>query len=356
MIFERALASLNQINPHQTIATFIFADDKPNANRQGLPFSEFPNIVASSVGMPIKMRFTGFGTGDHDGSIPIGVITSMETVTVSDDYHQLVAKAALWNDEFPEEVEWLKKAFAEGKAPGISYEINYASATEADGVSWLKDSFTGAATFVKHPAHGTRTALLALASIQDKTEVEKGIIALAEELTKPKKIIKGGNQMDEKELEALKQEHATFKAEAASKQSEIETLMAQLAEKDSTNSTLTAELDSLKRNTLIETRVRKYTDLGLKLDDDAEKADKKKALIASFTDEQFDDYVTELSTIQTSAAAAIAAATPAPAAGLTAMASLANKGVPKLELPAEETNYQTLRQGMRNLARPNTLE
>lgn len=351
--FEVALAELTQPNPFQTIATFIFADDKPNQNNQGLPFAEFERVAKSAIGMPVKMKFTNEGfirnDGDvenHEGSIPIGVIQSMEIKTVSDDYHQLIAKATLWNDEYPEEIAWLKKKYAEGKAPGISYEINYSEFDRVDNVQWIKDTYTGAAAFVKTPAYGTRTALIALASTTDKATLEEGIIAIAEKLTaKPEP--KGGNRVDEKELEALKGERDTYKAEAASKQSEIDGLSKQITDLGTELETLKTENSNLKQTALVDSRLRDYAAAGFTLEAEAEKVDAKKSLFASFNDDQWTSYLADLTAVK-----AAAATTPMQRA----------EASKKLEIPKPDNgsgaavDYQTLRDGLRGLARPNSVE
>lgn len=348
MIFEQAIAEIIETNPFQTFATFIFADDKPNQNKQGLPFSEFERIAKSAIGMPVKMKFTGFGVSNHNGSIPIGVIQDMEIKTISDDYHQLIAKAALWNEEYPEEVAWLKAAYDKGEAPGISYEINYKDFTFKDNVQWIKDSYTGAATFVETPAYGTRTALIALASTIDTPELEKGILAMAQKLglkTEPE----GGNRVDEKELEALKGERETLKAEAASKQQEIEGLSKSIEDLGSQIETLTTENSSLKQTALVDSRLRDYTAAGFTLEAEAEKADAKKSLFASFNDDQWTSYLADLTAVKA------AAAKSQPATGGVALASLKTPAMPKPENNVE-LDYNSLRAGLRSLARPNSAE
>lgn len=351
MIFKQSIAEIIETNPFQTIATFVFADDKPNQNKQGLPFSEFERVAKSAIGMPVKMRFTGYGTGNHEGSIPIGVIQDMEIKTISDDYHQLIAKAALWNDEYPEEVAWLKKAYAEGRAPGVSYEINYKDFTFIDNVQWIKESYTGAATFVQTPAYGTRTALIALASTTDTPELEKGILAIAQKLglkTEPE----GGNRVDEKELEALKGERETLKAEAASKQQEIEGLTKNIEDLGKEIETLKTENSTLKQTALVDSRLRDYSAAGFTLEAEAEKADSKKSLFASFSDDQWTAYLSDLTAVK---AAAAKAAPAEPPAGGVAMASLRAPQIPKPE-DTTPIDVNSLRAGLRGLARPNSVE
>jgi len=350
---ERAIASMTKVNPYQTLATFIFADDHPNGNNVGLPFEKFEKVAATAVGMPVKIRFIDSfiheDIGEHEGSIPIGVIQGMEIVTISDDHHQLVATAALWNDEFPREIAWLQSKFEAGEAPGVSYEINYEKDAEAGGVKWIDgDMYTGAATFVKTPAYGSRTALLALASqVSNGEELETGILALAQHINDSK----GGNRMDEKEIEALKVELTNLKAEASSKQSEIEELSSKLTELETALQTKDEEISGLKNAALLDSRVRKYTEAGFSLDKDEEKANKKRAILASFNDDQFEDYITELSALKPKTETH-QSTSPA----MQALASL-NSGVvvPKMEFP-EETNLSTLKQGLRGLARPNSID
>jgi hypothetical protein len=343
--YEVSIAELIEFNPHKVMATFILADDKPNDNNQGIPFSEFEKIAKSAIGMPVKMRFTGMGVANHEGSIPIGSIQEVEINTVSDDYHQLIAKAALWVGEYPEEVKWLRQAFANGKAPGISYEMNYKAYDEVDNIQWIKDTFTGAATFVKTPAYGARTALIALASTAYESELERDIIALAEQLI-TKNNSKGGNRMDEKELEALKAERDTFKADAATKQSEIEALTGTLGEKDKELEALRTENEGLKKSALVDARLRQYTEAGFSLEAEAEKAEKRKNRFATLSDEEWADYLADL--------VALKPVAPAQSGGV-ASASLKTPAMPKPEVPIT-TDIQTLRQGLRGLSRPNQID
>ena len=345
---------MEKVNPYQTLATFIFADDLPNGNNQGLPFEKFETIARTSVGMPVKIRFIDSfvreDIGDHENSIPIGVIQGMEIVTISDNHHQLVATAALWNEEFPREVAWLQDKFDKGEAPGVSYEINYERDREVDNVRWIDgDAYTGAATFVKTPAYGSRTALLALASeASHGGDLEAGITALAQKIYDTK----GGNQMEEKELEDLKEQVTNLKAEASSKQSAIEELTAAKTQLEDALKAKDEEIESLKSAAVLDTRVRKYTEAGFSLDKDEEKALRKKNVIASYTDEQFEDYLQELVALKPKQDTS----TPSAASTLQAMASL-NSGVvfPRVDVPAEET-VTSLKQGLRGLARPNSID
>ncbi len=353
-------------NPFTTLATFVFADDKPNSNKQAIPYDEFPSITATAIGMPIKIRFTGAGAADHAGSVPIGVIRSMEEKTLPDNTHQLIATATLWAEEFPEEVQYIKKAFADGEAPGISFELGYKDSITEKGIQWIKNVVTLAATFVKNPAYGTRTRLLALAADQmggmmtcdnfaamvareaimcglALTDVIDSLEKLSGESETDTSMAsastdEGGNQMEEELQQA--------KALAASLSSEIEALKAQITDRDSAIEAAKGEIAQLKQAALIDSRTRKFVESGFTLEADAEKADKKKALWASLSDEQFDEYLSDL----VAAKAAAAPAQPANSA-LAAIAQASSKSaMPKPEV--QEADITNLKSAMRELARP----
>jgi len=329
-------------HPFLTVASFILADDKPNINNQAISEAEFQGIIDSAVGMPIKMKFTGEDVDNHAGSIPIGHIRSIQKITADDGTNQLVAEALLWKEEFPEEIYFLKEAYAEGKAPGISYEMGYKDSETIGGIQWLKKVVTMAATFVKNPAYGTRTHLLALASLSEE-ERNTQILALAKHIEETTEPItdKGGNLVNE-ELETQ------LRAEAASKQTEIEELLAKLAESDTTITQLQSKVADMELASVIDNRTRQYADAGFALEADAEKADKKKALIASFNDDQWTEYLADLVAAKATAAPAAPAPSTDPAVLAIAEASARN-AIPRLSLDDEQVN---LKDAMRALARP----
>lgn len=348
-IFRQAESSeLVQENPLQTIIKFVFADDQQDGNKRVLPYTEFSNVIRSAIGMPVKMRFDGFGVGDHKGAIPIGAITQMEEVTINDNHHQLIAYATLWKDEYPEEVTWLTDKHKEGKAPGFSYELVYRDADWEGGIEKIKNVLTGAAALVKVPAFGKRTPLLALASLMETPEGTEEVKKLLAEIFE----IEGGNSMDEKELEALKAKAElveTLKADAASKDQVIADLQAQLTAKDTEITTANDKIASMERDNLLNDRVKRYTDAGFALEAEAEKADKRKNRFVSMSEDEFADYLDDL-----------VATKPAPASeGQSATASLksalgSRESLPRLEPSATDTS--TLRAQMKSLARPNSVE
>ena len=344
--FDIALSAVFDVpgtndHPFMTIARFIFADDRPNGNKQVVAYSEFPNVIKTAIGMPVKMRYLedDDDVGDHAESIPIGVIQKMEEQTANDGSHQLVAEAVLWHEEFPEEVQYLREAFAEGKAPGISYELGYNDSQTVSGLQFIRNVVTLAATFVKHPAYGKRTQLLALAEDENASNESKPVE-------------KGGYNMEE-ELKQAIEEAKQSTALASSLASEIEALKAQNAEKDQALATAQEEISAMKLANLIDTRTRLVVEAGLTLEANAEKAERKKALWASLTEEQFTEYLSDLVAAKQSA---VAAAPIAPGTAALALASLQTTVVPRLETAVEQGNYDNLKDAMRSLARPNSVE
>jgi HPt (histidine-containing phosphotransfer) domain-containing protein len=365
--FETAISELIDVpaeegrHPLITTAKFIFADDRPNGNKQAVPFEEFENIAKSVIGMPVKINFKGFSAKDHAGSQPIGHIKKMDIITSEDgSYHQLVAEASLWTHEFPEIVTWLKDAWASGEAPGISWELLYRESSIREGIEWLRGVIASAATFVESPAYGPRTALLALASIKNPEQygdnIAQNLIALAEQFKsapkndKPKP--KGGNRMTEEEIKQLQEALAAKTTEASTKADEIKKLLEEIATKDGEITELQGTVTSLQTAALIDDRVRKYTEVVGPLPAEASEADKVKNLFATFNDEQFEYHLEQLGNLKKSL-------TPTPSAAeaalKTAQASRRGIEVPKLDPPTTLT-YDTLRSGLKSLARPNSAE
>lgn len=325
----------SKVNPFLKVARFVFADDKgaplstaTATGFQGIEVEDFDEIISTALDMPVKMNFTGKGVESHNGSYVIGHMRKMDKV-LAENNNKLVAEAVLYAEEYPDEVKYLQEAFAMGKAPGISYEVAYGNSTIKDGVEWIKNLITCAATFVDSPAYGNRTALLALASAKDEDFVNtmKTLVAQAEgtniDTPTPNK---GGKNVDEKELEKVQAELATLKAEAATKTGEIAALNEQLSAKDAELNTANETIATLQREKVTESRVSKFTEAGFMLEADAEKAEKKKAFWLSLSDEAFDEYIADLM------AAKAMAAKPEK----KAEASLRTTPVPRLDTPSTD--------------------
>lgn len=147
------------LNPSVTWAKFILTDDKPNANRQRIPKEEFKNLIRSGIFMPIKMAIKRIADG-HEEAVPLGVITHLK-----EENENIVALAALWSKERPEDVLLLKDKFNKGSSINVSWEIQYGnSETEEKGVQALKDVELTAATIVGLPAYAGRTPMIAFAA------------------------------------------------------------------------------------------------------------------------------------------------------------------------------------------------
>lgn len=344
--FNVAIAELLDVptpeshNPFVTIARFVFADDKPNGNKQGIKVEEFPNIIKTAIGMPVKMNFVGETVANHAGSVPVGHITKMEHVEEA-DRNVLHAEAMLWNDEFPEEIEWLKRAHAEKKAPNLSYELEYKEDVVENGIQWKKDTTTLGATFVHTAAYGSRTHLIALASLENDDERNTEIVALAEKIKADQEPVvnsddEGGNSVDE--LEKANAEIKRLTDELAARDAKISDLETAVTTATDEKNTVMAELDTLKSEAKIDGRVRQYTDAGFALETDETKANARKAVFASFDDAQWETYLADLK------------ASKPKDDKKTVLASLRTPEIPKPEI--HEEDFVGLRDEMRGLARP----
>jgi len=335
-------------NPYLKYIKFIFADDKPNLNNQAIPYEEFANLRESAIGMPIKMRFLGKkgGAGNHSGSIPIGHIQGVAEATLEDGTHQLIAEGAIYADEYPEIVEYLEEAFAENDAPGISWEIAYKESIIEKGIQILKGVIARAATFVKHPAYGRRTALLALASDASLTEeeMEQQVVSLFSK--EPEEIQGGTNNVD---LEQAIAEIEKLRAELADKATEIETL-SQTANRveglETTVAELTTKITQFETAVLVEDRTRKAVEAGIVLDTDAEKLAAKQGLWAAMSEELFESYVSDI--------AAVAKKAPV----VKESASARPFTLPKISVDTSAGGVTTvgLKERMRGLSRPEDAE
>lgn len=153
-------------NPLLTWVRFIFTDDLPNANNQGIGQDEFPNLIKSMSYMPIKANFDSeFGLEGHSNTHIIGVIKGGQQQA-----NKVVAIGAIYHDEFPDVVDFFKAEMMDGGSVEFSWEIRYMNSEEVDGVEWLKDVTTRAVTAVQHPAYEGRTPLMTI-SAQDLVQI-----------------------------------------------------------------------------------------------------------------------------------------------------------------------------------------
>jgi len=162
-------------NPLLTWVRFIFTDDLPNANNQGISQDEFLNLIKSMSYMPIKADFDSeFGLEGHSEAHIIGVIKGGQQQA-----NKVVTIGAIYHDEFPDIVDFFKREMAEGGTVDFSWEIRYKDSEEKDGVEWLKDVTTKAVTAVQHPAYQGRTPLVSISA--------KDLVQLIDEELKDRK-------------------------------------------------------------------------------------------------------------------------------------------------------------------------
>jgi len=166
-------------NPLLTWIKLVFADDQPNANNQGIRQDEFPNLIKSMSYMPIKANYEPeeADVQGHAGAVQIGVLKEGQQ-----EGNKVVAIGALYNDEFPDVVEFFKKETSEGRAVNFSWEIRYKDSSMEDDVEWLVGTTTKAITAVKSPAYEGRTPLVSISSFDM-------IKAIDDELKRRKQIV-----------------------------------------------------------------------------------------------------------------------------------------------------------------------
>lgn len=274
---------------------FIFADDKPNRNNQGIEYEDFELAKQTAIHMPIKMRYlaTADQAGGHTGSITFGHITDMTEETLADGTHQLIGEGVLYKEEFPREIEYLDRAFAEDQAPGSSFEIVYKEVKKEGPIEWLKNFTTSAVTFVRHPAYGTRTALLALASdnnISD-SELNNTLFGIVENI-RPKNDLKGGSNTVEKELEDLKAELEKIKAENTRLLEANGTLTTAKAELETTVGEQGKAIAEYQRTTLVADRTTKVAEAGLIVPE--ADLERKQAYWVSLAEDTFAEYLEDI--------------------------------------------------------------
>lgn len=165
---NEAVAGEMYKNPLLTHIKLVFADDKPNANNQGINKLEFANLMKSMIHMPIKAKYDKeTGLEGHEGAQQVGVITGNQQ-----EGNKIVAVGALYNDEFPEVVEFFKNEVTNGKPVDFSWELRYKDSEIIDSIEWLKQVTTKAITAVKNPAYTGRTPLLSLSSLLNAIDDE----------------------------------------------------------------------------------------------------------------------------------------------------------------------------------------
>jgi hypothetical protein len=166
-----AEASL-MMNPYVRWAKFILTDDQPNGNNERVPVDGFDNLIQSGIHMPIKMAEGKIEKG-HENSSPIGVITHLKKV-FEDGVNKIVGLAALWLNERPGDVSYLKTKVDNGEEVDISWELGVSNKVRNnDGTIDLIDPTLKAATVVGVGAYFGRARITAMAAKKtNKTTIE----------------------------------------------------------------------------------------------------------------------------------------------------------------------------------------
>lgn len=298
-IIKSAIAELSPedfTHPSLRRMKFIFCDDQPNENGMGIEYEDFAAIKKSAIGTPLKMKFFGNNVGNHLGSIPIGYIENIYEAKSEDGHNQLVADSILFSEEYPEEIDWLYHQFNEGKAPGVSWELKYEDSILKDGIDWLKGVITKAATIVRNPAYGNRTAILALASNKD-IEDDQFMKVISEIVTdnSPKNSEKGGsNSMDEKELKELQDRLASLEAQISEKDTTISELQGKVTDLETAVSEKDTTIADYQHKELVASRTEALVEAGIKLPEDPEKLAAKQQFFVGLSEEAFETYKTDL--------------------------------------------------------------
>jgi hypothetical protein len=220
------------LNPTVTWAKFILTDDRTNANGERIPKEEFKNLMKSGIHMPIKMAMGEISPG-HPETKPLGTITHLKEVSLDGGISAIVAIAALWGQERPADVEFIKTRFASKLPVDVSWEILYEDAklNAQLGSMDLEGTVLRAATIVGNPAYQGRTPFLSIAA----KKVSK---AEEEPATNSETTISEEALMDTKELEARVAELEPQLSEVQTKLTQSETL---LTEKENEITRLTEE-------------------------------------------------------------------------------------------------------------------
>jgi hypothetical protein len=164
--FGEATASIIS-NPTVVWAKFILTDDMRNGNGQRIPREEFANLIKTGIFMPVKMARGEINRG-HQGSEPLGSITHLKEVQMPDGHYAIAALAALWAEERPADVNYIRQRFSENKPVDTSWEILYEDSsynTEQNSIDLL-GTILRATTIVGDPAYGSRTRVLSVSAIK----------------------------------------------------------------------------------------------------------------------------------------------------------------------------------------------
>lgn len=283
-------------NPTLTSLEFVFTDNLPNANNQAVGARTFAKLIETGQYMPVKM-VEGMVEG-HFASVPIGVIQEFKKVE-ADGVESLIGKAALWSEEFNEEIKLIKEAHAsDSDSINISWELLYTkSEIDEDDIEWLLDPIVRAATVVgEFPAYQGRTPLLSIAqkgNTETNMNLEKALNRILE-------------------LELLISKHDEAMTKLTSQLSEKGDALVESQNAVAENKSGLKELDELRQfkadaeaqvaaGELLDARLTLFVEAGVEFS--PEEIEERKASWLSMEDEQFDFLVKELGAVKKSAEA-----------------------------------------------------
>lgn len=260
-----ALASVAKNSQFNYIA-FILTDDEPNINKQKVPEEEFDNLIKSGFYAPLKMAYNEMKDG-HEDAFPLGPITHLTR-----HKNQIKCIAALWSRERPEDVEYIKNAFAEKLPLNISWEILYQdSFIDDDGIENLTGTSLRAATLVGLPAYAGRTPVVAVASKKKGEDKLDDLEKTKEELTSTKE-----------KLSDIEDRLKTKSDELVSQAEELTTLREYKA-------TVEGKIEEEEKFDVIK---KKFSDAGIEKED--EYFSKNKDLLLSLSSEALEFMIQEL--------------------------------------------------------------
>jgi hypothetical protein len=207
---EEAFASFS-LNPNFRWGKVIVTDDRPNGNNQKVPLEEFDNLIKTGVNSPVKMAKGKISDGHAEAmGNPIGTISHL-----TKSGNKVIALAALWEKERPEDIALLKEMYDKKEYPNVSWELSYTESSKVDDVEELHGVSLNGLTVVGLPAYQGRTIFYSMASEEKSEEITK-----MEELDELKQKITDL----EASLKEREDEISALKTEKESIASEVETL------------------------------------------------------------------------------------------------------------------------------------
>lgn len=265
---NEAFASVS-LNPYFQWAKIVVLDDVKNTNKQRIPEEEFVNIIKTGRFAPIKMADGEISDGHQEAyGRPIGTLTQL-----AQEGNKILALAALWKKERPDEIAMLKDMYEKGTPPNVSWELAFEDSRDEDGVEVLLGTALTGLAVVGLPAYAGRTKFVAMSSKNNKEEdsVEEELNTLKTEVAQLKETV--GDLTNKLEAKTTELDTAT---------AELETLRTYKEE---------VEAEKAKAEKLASVKA-KFTEAGI--EKDSEYFAEKEELLLSLSDEALDFMIQEL--------------------------------------------------------------